>query len=68
MPKYSVCVLFTGSKYVGDFEAATEAEAIEMGLNSEENNASLCHQCSGEIELDDHCAHEGVASLIEDEE
>lgn len=67
MPKFAVTALFTASKYLGVFEAATEQDAIDMALNSNENHASLCHQCSDELELDDTSAQEGVAHLEDDD-
>ncbi|RJF99070.1 hypothetical protein [Noviherbaspirillum saxi] len=66
MPKFTVTAIFTASKHLGEFEAATEQEAIDMALGSQKNYASLCHQCSDEVELDDHCAHQAVAHLSED--
>jgi hypothetical protein len=40
----------TGSKYLGEFEAETEEEAIEKALDSDAAYISLCHQCSGNCE------------------
>lgn len=65
MPKFSVTAVFTASKHLGEFEAATEDEAIAMALNSEANHASLCHQCSDKIELDDCFANQAVAYKVE---
>ncbi len=65
MPRYRVCGVVTGSKYLGEFEADSEAEAIEIALNSEESHVSLCHQCSSECE--DPEIQEAFAELIEDE-
>ena len=65
MPKFEVYGLLTGSKYLGEFEAATEAEAIEMALASGKNHVSLCHQCSHDFDLDEHSAHDATASKID---
>lgn len=67
MPKYEVSAMFTGTKFLGVFEAETEEAAISKALDSDQNHASLCHQCASEVELDDTCAHEGVASLVDDD-
>lgn len=64
MPKFRVTGLFTGSKFLGEFEAATEEEAIRLALCSDENHASLCHQCTRELELDEYSAQDAVADPI----
>lgn len=48
MPKYRVWGTVTGSKYLGDFEASKEEEAIEIAICK--THVSLCHQCSSECE------------------
>jgi len=63
MPKYRVSAKVVGSKYIGDFEAESVEEAIEMAINSGECCASLCHQCSDECEdpdvtIDEDCVTE----------
>ena len=52
MSKYSVIAIIDASKYVGTFEAESKEEAIE---NAEENaeTPTLCHQCSGDLDLGD---------------
>jgi len=47
--KWDVYGKVVGSKYLGVFEAETEAEAIELALESDAAHVSMCHQCS------DHC-------------
>lgn len=61
MKTYSVTLLFTGSKYFGEVRANSEDEAKQIALCSEKNHASLCHQCSDEVELDDYCAQDAIA-------
>lgn len=39
-----------GSKYLGEFQAATKEEAEDMALKSDAASISLCHQCSHECE------------------
>lgn len=50
MPKFRCYAAVTGSKYLGEFEAATKEEAEEMAAESDEAYASLCHQCARQIE------------------
>ena len=63
MPRYHVTGTVIGSKYLGVFEAATEAEAIEKAL--EDASCNLCHQCDAECQ--DGEIESGVATLIEEE-
>lgn len=65
MKKFAVYGLFHGSKYLGEFEAETKEEAIEMALASNENHVSLCHHCSGQVELNDFSASEADADELE---
>ena len=67
MKTYRVYGIWTGSKLIGEFTAATEDEAIDMACNSHENHASLCHQCSKEVELDDYSAQQFQAEEVEEE-
>ena len=67
MPKFSVIGIFTASKHLGVFEAETEQEAIQMALGSANNNATLCCQCSDEVELDDYSAHQAIAERVDEE-
>lgn len=59
--KYQVYGIVTATKFLGEFEAVSEADAIAMGLDSEANRVSLCHQCSGEFSLDENCCNDGFA-------
>lgn len=54
MPKYRVYGVMSVTKYFGEIEAPTQNEAVEIAENSDENHASLCHQCSRDIDLDDY--------------
>jgi len=56
MKKFRVYGIITGTKYLGEFEAETADEAEDKASSSEANAVSLCHQCSGEFDLDEHCA------------
>jgi hypothetical protein len=62
--KWSVVGTVIGSKYLGEFEAATEEEAVEKALRRA--HVSLCHQCSDECS--DAEVHEAHAELIEEED
>lgn len=66
MPRYRVRGTVIGTKYLGEFEANSEEEAVELALNSEEACVSLCHQCSGDCE--DPEIHEANAELIDEAE
>lgn len=64
MPKYRVSAAVVGSKYIGEFEAGSEEEAIDKAMSSDAAYVSVCHQCSRDIsdpELENFCAE-----LIED--
>lgn len=45
---FSVCAVVVGSKFIGHFQAESEAKAIEMAWK--EADVSLCHQCASECE------------------
>ena len=60
MPKFYVTGVVSGSKYLGEFEAETEEQAIEMALASDRVAVCLCHHCSSECE--DPEIQEAVAS------
>jgi len=49
MPRFTVHATVVGGKYLGEYEADSEEQAIEMALE-ENGHVSLCHQCSGECE------------------
>jgi hypothetical protein len=61
--KYRVYGIVKGGKYLGEFEANSQEEAVEMGLNSDEAQVYLCHQCSGDCE--DPMIEEAYAELDE---
>lgn len=65
MPKFRVHAAVTGTKYLGEFEAATAEEAAEKALNSEAASVCLCHQCNDECE-DPQC-EEAFAELVEED-
>lgn len=65
MPKFRVVASVVGSKYLGEFEAATKEEAEQLALDSENASVHMCHQCSSQCE-DAECA-EAYAELIQDE-
>lgn len=48
--KYSVYGVVKGSKYLGEFEADSEEEAVKKALNSEAAYINLCWQCSDNCE------------------
>lgn len=48
MPKFNVYGVVTGSKYLGEFEAANKEEAERIAISK--SSISLCHHCSGECE------------------
>ncbi len=49
MPKYRVTGVVIGSKYLGEFEAATEDDAIELALETL-GVCMLCNYCTRECE------------------
>jgi hypothetical protein len=67
MPKYRVYGIWTASKLLGVFEAANPVEAEDMAAESKSNYASLCHQCSGEVELNDYSAERFEVEIEEEE-
>lgn len=48
MPKYMIHATVVASKHIGEYEAETEEQAIEMAW--EDAYVSICHQCSGEVD------------------
>lgn len=59
MAVYNVYGKVVGTKYLGEYEADSEDEAIEKALQEHVGSISLCHQCSSECEdaeLDDATA------------
>lgn len=63
MPRFNVYASVVGTKYLGEFEAATKEEAAEMALRSGAAHVSLCHQCTDECE-DPECS-DATAEEIE---
>lgn len=49
MAKYRVYGNYIFSKILGEYEAASEEEAIEMALDNAEYDAILCCHCSREF-------------------
>ena len=49
LKKWKVFGVVTGTKYLGEFEAATAEEAEQMAIN-DNGHVSLCHQCADECE------------------
>lgn len=56
--KYLVYGRFYASKFIGEFEANSPEEAREIAESSDNNYVSLCHQCAGEIDLNEMSAYE----------
>jgi len=50
MKKYRVYGVVTGSKYLGEVEAANAEEAEQKAFDELEIGCFLCHQCSSEAE------------------
>lgn len=48
MPRYNVYGVVTGTKFLGEFEADSPEDAIEMA--TDEASVSLCHQCDKEVD------------------
>jgi hypothetical protein len=59
--KYRVYGTFTGTKYLGEFDAESADEAIKSALDSDQNSISLCHQCSHSVSLDENFCGDGFA-------
>ena len=58
--KWHVSATVVGSKYLGEFEADTAEEAIELAGASDAAWVNLCHQCAEECEdpqIDHIAAH-----------
>lgn len=49
MPVYRVYGKVVGSKYLGEYEAATADEAEDMAME-ENGHCGLCHQCADECD------------------
>lgn len=46
---WDVSASVVGSKYLGEFIAASAEEAVQEALNSAAASISLCHQCADEV-------------------
>jgi len=66
MKTYRVHGLVKGGKYLGEYEANSKEEAIEMALNSNEAHVSMCHQCSDQCE--DPMIEEAFAETDDEED
>lgn len=64
MRKWNVSIVFAASKYVMGIEAETKEEAIEKAID-QDGYASLCHQCSEEIELGEIIEEESSAEEVD---
>lgn len=62
MPRYHVTGAVTGSKYMGEFEADSPEEAIELAMAGEGAHCSVCHHCSSQVE--DPEIHEAFADEV----
>ena len=53
--KYNVYGIVSASVHIGTYEAESKEQAEDMANNDKEANwyPSLCHQCSGELEIGD---------------
>jgi len=51
MSKYRVYSIATASVCLGEFEADTQEAAIDRAIEENPPHASLCWQCSREVEL-----------------
>ncbi len=55
MKKYRVYGIMTASVLIGEYEAESEEEALDMADEDREANwnPTLCHRCADEVELGD---------------
>lgn len=53
MAKYQVIGVMTATTIIGEYEADSKEQAMEMANNDRQGNwyPSVCHQCTREIEL-----------------
>ena len=59
--KFLVYGLVTGTKFLGEWEAKDEDEAVSLALQSAQNRVSLCHYCSHKFDLDNNQCEEASA-------
>jgi hypothetical protein len=64
MPKYAVYGRYYASKFLGTFEADAAEEALEMGLNSDENYIFVPHGL--DCEFGDTTAEDGYVEEVEE--
>lgn len=50
MKKYHVYGHVVGTKYLGEFEANSKEEALDLALSGDSAFVSMCHQCANECE------------------
>ncbi len=50
MTKYRAYGKVVGTKYLGEYEASSEEEAIKLAQESENRAVCLCHYCNSECE------------------
>lgn len=62
MQKYRVVGKVYASKYLGEFEANSPEEAVELALASDAASVCLCHQCSDQAE--DAQIEDGIAEPV----
>ncbi len=53
MPKYSIYAIYSASKHLGVFDAATPEGAEEMAMEQTDSSVNICHQCAREVDLGD---------------
>jgi hypothetical protein len=65
MKTYLIHGTVVGSKYLGEVEAETAQEALDIAIKELDFSVSLCHQCSGQCEDGeiDHYGAENAADL-----
>lgn len=63
MPMFRVYGTVTASCYLGEFEAASAEEAVQIALDSDAAQISVCHQCADQI--GDPEVSEATAVLVE---
>jgi hypothetical protein len=53
MPKFAVYGVATASKFLGEYEAETQDEAIEMARVEGDYSFHTCHQCARHVDIGD---------------
>lgn len=62
--KFRVYAMYSGTKYLGEFEADDAEAAKEQASETGDEYMTLCHQCADQIELGD--CHEYLADPVQD--